>query len=48
MTVSSSAIGVDFMAPVKKRVALFCTLLTQSELDLAVVPHAVMHTQALV
>ena len=35
-------IGVDFMAPVMMRVAWFCTLLTRSKLDMAVVPHAVM------
>ena len=40
--VSSSTIGVDFMAPVMMQVAWFCTLLIQSKLDLAVVPHAVM------
>ena len=40
--VSSSIIGVDFMAPVMMRVACFCTLLTRSKLDLAVVPYAVM------
>ena len=40
--VSSSIIGVDFMAPVMMRVAWFCTLLSRSKLDLAVVPHAVM------
>ena len=40
--VSSFIIGVDFMAPVMMRVAWFCTLLTRSKLDLAVVPHAVM------
>ena len=40
--VSSSTVGVDFMAPVMMRVAWFCTLLTRSKLDLAVVPHAVM------
>ena len=30
------------MAPVMMRVAWFCTLLTRSKLDLAVVPHAVI------
>ena len=40
--VSSSIIGVDFMAPVMLWVAWFCTLLTRSKLDLAVVSHAVM------
>ena len=40
--VSSSIIGVDFIPPVMMRVAWFCTLLTRSKLDLAVVPHAVM------
>ena len=35
-------IGIDFMDLVMMRVAWFCTLLTRSKLDLAVVPHAVM------
>ena len=34
--------SIDFMAPMMMRVAWFCTLLTRSKLDLAVVPHAVM------
>ena len=42
MTVSSSTIGIDFMALVMMWVAWFCTLLTRSKLDLAVVPHAVI------
>ena len=40
--VSSSIISVDFMASVMMRVAGFCTLLTRSKLDLAVVLHAFM------
>ena len=42
VVVSSSTTGVDFMAPVMMRVVWFCTLLTRSNLDLAVVPYAVM------
>ncbi|RUS81785.1 hypothetical protein EGW08_010477 [Elysia chlorotica] len=38
--VSSSFIGVDFMAPVITLVAWFCTLVILSRLDLAAVPHA--------
>ena len=45
--VFSSTICVDFMSVMMMWVACFCTLLTRSKFDLAVVPHLSCHTQAL-